>query len=56
MFLVYSSMHYFVLLYLYWLKAINTDIPIRKYLIGRTPFLKEENFSFFEDTKMVQES
>jgi len=33
------------------LKAINTDIPIRKYLVGRTLFLKEENFSFFKDTK-----
>jgi len=51
MFLVYSSMHYCVLLCLFWWKAINTDIPIRKYLIGRTPFLKEENLSIFEDTK-----
>jgi len=30
---------------------MNTSIPIQKYLIGRTAFLKEENFSFFEDTK-----
>jgi len=33
------------------LKAINTDIPIRRFLVGRTAFLKDENFSFFKDTK-----
>jgi len=33
------------------LKATNTDIPIGKYLIGRTPRFKEENFSFFKVTK-----
>jgi len=32
-------MHYFVLLYLCWLKATNTDIAIGKYLIDPTPFL-----------------
>jgi len=32
------------------LKATNIDIAIEKYLISRTPFLKEENLQFFEDT------
>jgi len=31
-----------VLLYWYWLKAANTDIAIRKYPIGQTPFFPEE--------------
>jgi len=30
-----SSIQYFVLLYLCWLKATNTDIATGKYLIGR---------------------
>jgi len=30
------------------LKATNTDIPIGKYLIGRTSFFKDVNFSFFK--------
>jgi len=50
-FLVYIIMHLFVLLYLCWLKATNADIAIRKYPIGRTPFLKDEKLQFFEDTK-----
>jgi len=33
------------------LKATNIDIAIEKYLISRTPFLKEEKLQFFEDTK-----
>jgi len=32
-------------------KATNINIAIEKYLISRTPFLKEENLQFFEDTK-----
>jgi len=35
-------MSWFVSLYLYWLKATNADIAIAKYVIGRTPFIKEK--------------
>jgi len=45
-FLVYRSMHWLVLLYLCWLKATNTDIAIGEYLIGWTPFLKDEKLKF----------
>jgi len=41
-FLVCSIMHYFVLVYLCWLKATDTDRAIGKYPIDRTPFLKDE--------------
>jgi len=33
------------------LKATNIDIAIEKYLISRTPFLKEEKLQFIEDIK-----
>jgi len=39
-------MHWFILLYLRWLKATNAYIAIRKYLIDRTPFLKGEKHQF----------
>jgi len=38
------------------LKATDTDKAIRKCLIGQSPFLQEENFCFFEDTKKAQKS
>jgi len=41
---VCNSMHYFVLSYLCWLKAADTDRAIGKYPIDRTPFLKRRNF------------
>jgi len=41
-FLVHISLHYFVLLYLCWLKATGTDRAIGKYPIDRTPFLKHQ--------------
>jgi len=53
-FVVYSSMNWFISLYLCCLETTNTDIAIGKYLIGRAPF-QEENFSFSDDTKMVQQ-
>jgi len=45
-YLVYHSMHWFVLLYLCWLTATDTDRAIGKYLIDRTPFLKDEKRQF----------
>jgi len=45
-FLVCNRMHYFVLLYLCWLKATDTDRTIGKYPIDRTPFLKDEKRQF----------
>jgi len=34
-----------------WKRPILSDIPIGKYLIGRTPFFEEEKFSFFKVTE-----
>jgi len=45
-FVVCNSMHYFVLLYLCWLKATDTDIAIGKYLTCRTQFFKDETLQF----------
>ena len=39
-------MQYFVLLYLCWLKAADTDRAIGKYQIGRMPFLKDKKLHF----------
>jgi len=35
-------MHWFILLYLCWLQATNTDMTIGKYSIDRTPFLLDK--------------
>jgi len=45
-FLVCNSMHYFVLLYLYWLNATDTDKAMGKYPIDQTPFPKDEKRQF----------
>jgi len=39
-------MHYFVLLYLCWLKASDTDRAMGKYPIDRIPFLIDEKRHF----------
>jgi len=38
------------------LKATNTDIAVGKYLVAQTPFLQEEDLSFFEGSKITQRS
>jgi len=45
-FFVYRSMHLFVLLYICWLKATDTDRAIGKYSIDRTQLLKDEKRQF----------
>jgi len=36
----------FIIQCLRWLKATNVDIAIGKYVIGLTPFIKDEKFRF----------